>query len=74
MFYQDDGRILQLSVTVLSFGADGDSRELKNMQLSTELFTTPASKDIKSGSNLNNSIDSILSDWVSWIFSINKHQ
>ena len=36
----------QSGITVLSFGADCDSRELKNMQFSTELFTTYTSKDV----------------------------
>ena len=35
-------------ISVLSFGSDGDSRELKNMQYCTELFTMHASKDVKS--------------------------
>lgn len=36
----------QSGITVLCFGADCDSRELKNMQFSTELFTTYASTDV----------------------------
>ena len=48
---------------MLSFGAEGDSRELKNMQFTTELFTTHASTHVKCGSNVN-----IPSDWKSWFF------
>ena len=46
-------------ISVLSFGSDGDSRELKNMQYCTALFTMHASKDVKS---------CIPSHWKSWFF------
>ena len=44
---------------MLSFGSDGNSRELKNMQYCTALFTMHASKDEKS---------CIPSHWKSWFF------
>ena len=46
-------------ISVLSFGSDGDLRELKNMQYCTALFTMHASKDVKS---------CIPSHWKSWFF------
>ena len=52
-------------ISVLSFGSDGDSRELKNMQYCTALFTMHASKDVKS---------CIPSHWKSWFFLKNQHR
>ena len=53
-------------ITVASFGADGDSRELKAMQVSTSLLSAQSSSASLSPSNGLKRLD-IPPQWLSWL-------
>lgn len=56
----------KLGITVISFGADGDSRELKSMQVSTNLlFSSTNSMALLSPSNTSDKV-SIPIEWRPW--------
>ena len=59
-------RMQKRGITVVSYGADGDSRELKVMQISTKLSLSTNPSPAYSSFSLNLPKVQIPSDWWSW--------